>query len=142
MLIRQVLSLPVVSKNGVVSVPSAGSFEDTIGRLEATLTSKGLTIFARIDFSGDAARSGLTMRPTRLVLFGNPKAGTPLMIASPSLAIDLPLKVLVSQDPDGKVWLSYNSPDFLKERHAVPDDLMKNIAGIVGLVDSASRAAE
>jgi uncharacterized protein (DUF302 family) len=126
-------------KNGLVQVTSAHSFEDTFVLLESAVASRGLTVFARIDFSGDARRAGLDMRPTRLLVFGNPKAGTPLMVAAPTLAIDFPLKVLVSEDESGKVWLSYNSPQYLKDRHDVPDELLKNTGGIVSIVDSVAQ---
>jgi uncharacterized protein (DUF302 family) len=107
--------------------------------LETIVRDKGLTILAKIDHSGDATRAGLSMRLTQLIIFGNPKSGTPLMVASPSVAIDLPLKALVWQDDDGKVWLSYNSPDYLKERHAIPDNLLQNIAGIGPICAEAVR---
>lgn len=126
----------LVNESGIVQVASESSFEETFKRLESTVASKGLTIFARIDFSGDAGRVGLSMNPSRMLIFGSPKAGTPLMVASPSLALDLPLKVLVSQDNSGKVLLSYNSPEYLKERHNIPEDLLKNISGITAIVDS------
>jgi len=113
----------------------------TLARLETILRSKGIAILARIDHSGDAAKAGLKMPPTELLIFGNPKAGTPLMIASPSVAIDLPLKALVWQDGNGEVWLSYNSPDYLKDRHALPDDLVKNIAGIGPICEEAVRVS-
>ena len=116
--------------NGMVHLSSPHTLAATLARLETIVQSKGLTILARIDHSGDAAKAGLKMQPTKLLIFGNAKSGTPLMIASPSVAIDLPLKALVWQDDDGKVWLSYNSPDYLKERHAIPESLMQNIAGI------------
>ena len=126
----------LVNESGIVQVASENSFEETFKRLESTVASKGLTIFARIDFSGDAGRVGLKMNPTRMLVFGSPKAGTPVMVASPSLALDLPLKVLVSQYNGGKVLLSYNSPEYLKERHNIPEELLKNISGIVSIVDS------
>ena len=116
--------------NGMVHLSSPHTLAATLARLETIVQAKGLTILARIDHSGDAAKAGLKMQPTKLLIFGNAKSGTPLMIASPSVAIDLPLKALVWQDDDGKVWLSYNSPDYLKERHAIPESLMQNIAGI------------
>jgi uncharacterized protein (DUF302 family) len=125
--------------NGIVQVPSNYSFADTFMRLESTVVSKGLTVFARINFSDDAGRAGLTMKPTRLLIFGNPKAGTPLMIASPSLAIDFPLKILVSEDGNGKVILSYNTPQYLKDRHNIPYELLKNISGIVGIAESVAK---
>ena len=116
--------------NGMVHLSSPHTLAATLARLETIVQLKGLTILARIDHSGDAAKAGLKMQPTKLLIFGNAKSGTPLMIASPSVAIDLPLKALVWQDDDGKVWISYNSPDYLKERHAIPESLMQNIAGI------------
>jgi len=118
-------------------VVSKYPFEETAARLESAITSRGLTIFSRIDFSGDAAKAGLQMNPTRLIIFGNPKAGTPLMIAAPTVAIDFPLKVLVSEDSSEKVLVSYNSPEYLRERHDIPEDLVKNIAGIGPIVQSA-----
>ena len=122
---------------GMVHVPSKYTVPDTLQRLKSVVTSHGLTIFARIDFSGDAAKVGLQMRPTQLLIFGNPKAGTPLMIASPSIAIDLPLKALAWQDATGRIWLSYNTPEYLKERHGLPDKLVKNISAIGGLIEKA-----
>jgi uncharacterized protein (DUF302 family) len=121
---------------GLVQLESANSFDETFQRLESIITSKGLTIFDRIDFSGDAEKAGLKMNSTRLTIFGNPKAGTPLMAARPSIAIDFPLKILVSQDENGKTWVTYNSPDYLKSRHHIPDDLLKNISGIVAIAES------
>jgi uncharacterized protein (DUF302 family) len=107
-------------------------------RLESTLDARGIKIFARIDFSGDAERAGLKMNPTGLLIFGNPKAGTPLMIAAPTLALDLPLKVLVSEDGDGKVMVSYNSPAYLRDRHGIPEELLKNITVISSIVEFAT----
>jgi uncharacterized protein (DUF302 family) len=117
--------------NGMVHLSSRFSVTDTLRHLESLLHSKGLTVFCRIDHSGEAEKFGLKMRPTQLIIFGSPKGGTPLMVASPTLAIDLPLKALAWEDSDGKVWLSYNSPEYLKQRHNIPDDLLKNIA-VVG----------
>ena len=122
---------------GLAHVASRYSVPETLGRLETLAKSRGLTVFARIDFSGDAQKVGLVMRPAQLLIFGNPKAGTPLMIVSPSIAIDLPLKALAWEDGDGKVWLSYNKPEYLMERHGLPADLVKNISGIGGLVEKA-----
>src|SRR5271169_3475174 len=124
--------------HGIIRVMSAHSFEDTVGRLETAVASLGLKAFARIDFSGDADRAGLKMQPTRLLIFGNPKAGTPLMVAAPTLAIDLPLKILVSQDEKRRVWVSYNSVQYLKDRHGIPEEMMKNISGIVSIVASTA----
>jgi uncharacterized protein (DUF302 family) len=125
--------------NGVVNVSSNHSVPETIDRLEELVKSKQLIVFARIDFSGDAAKAGLSMPPTQMLLFGNPKAGTPLMLAVPSVAIDLPLKALAWQDAGGQVWLSYNAIEYLKARHALPDTLLPNIAGIKALVEQAAR---
>ena len=126
----------LAAENGVANVASNHSVPETLDRLESA---KGLTIFARIDFSGDAARNGLELRPTQLLVFGNPKAGTPLMVASPSVALDLPLKALAWEDTSGKVWLSYNKPEYLGARHGVPEALLQNIAGIKTLVELAAQ---
>ena len=125
--------------NGMIHLSSPHTVMETSARLETIVQAKGLTILARIDHSGDAAKAGLTMQPTKLLIFGNAKLGTPLMIVSPSVAIDLPLKALVWQDDDGKVWLSYNSADYLKERHAIPVNLLQNIAGIGPICAEAVR---
>ena len=125
------------TNNGLLHVASPHSVPETLNRLESVLQSHGLTVFARVNHSGEAQKVGLTMRPTRLLIFGSPKAGTPLMVARPSIAIDLPLKALAWEDADGKVWLSYNSPQYLKERHGLPEDLWKNIAGIGPLIHQA-----
>jgi uncharacterized protein (DUF302 family) len=122
---------------GFISKLSPHSVPETIQRLSALLKSKGVAIFALIDHSGEAEKAGLKMRPTQLLIFGNPKGGTPLMLAAPSTAIDLPLKALVWEDADGKVWLSYNSPDYLQQRHRFPADLEKNIAAIEPLLTQA-----
>jgi len=127
-------SLP---ENGLVHLKSPYAVPETVKRLESALLAKNLTVFARVDHSGEAEKVGLKMRPTQLIIFGSPKAGTPLMVASPTLAIDLPLKALAWEDGDGKVWVSYNSPDYLKQRHQIPDELMKNIAGAGGLLEKA-----
>ena len=121
-------SLP---ENGLVHLRSPYSVAETLQRLESVLKARNLTVFARVDHSGEAEKVGLKTRPAQLVMFGSPKAGTPLMVASPTLAIDLPLKTLVWEDTDGKVWLSYNSPEYLQRRHEIPDELVKNISGIV-----------
>jgi uncharacterized protein (DUF302 family) len=123
--------------NGLIHLRSPYSVPETTKRLESVLQAKNLTVFARIDHSGEAAKVGLTMHPTQLVIFGSPKSGTPLMVASPTLAIDLPLKALVWEDAEGKVWLSYNSPDYLKQRHDIPDELVKNIAMAGALLEKA-----
>jgi len=121
--------------NGMIHLSSPYSVPETQQRLEALLTSKGLAIFCRVDHSGEAEKSGLKMPLTKLIIFGSPKSGTPLMLAAPTLAIDLPLKALVWQDSAGKVWLSCNSPEYLQSRHNIPNDLLKNIAGIGHLLE-------
>jgi uncharacterized protein (DUF302 family) len=118
----------VGKEGGIVSIPSNHSVDETVDRLENILRSKKITLFGLIDHSGEAAKVGMKMPPTKLLIFGNPKGGTPLMLAAPSVALDLPLKILVSEDAQGKVWLSYNSPEYLKERHGLPPDLLPNIA--------------
>lgn len=125
------------NENGLVHVASSHSVPETLKKLQTTIEARGLKIFALIDHSGEAEKAGLKMRPTELLLFGSPKAGTPLMTAAPSLAIDLPLKTLVWEDADGKVWVSYNSPEYLQQRHGIPADLVKNIAGVGALVEKA-----
>jgi uncharacterized protein (DUF302 family) len=122
---------------GIVQIPSSHSVDKTVDKLEAILKSKGVTLFALVDHSGEAEKVGLTMPPTKLLIFGNPKGGTPLMLAAPSAAIDLPLKILVAEDSQGKVWISYNSPDYLKERHGLPDNLLPNIAVVQALAAAA-----
>jgi uncharacterized protein (DUF302 family) len=123
---------------GIVDVPSRYSVPETLAKLQSILKEKGITIFALIDHSGEATKAGLSMRPTQLQIFGSPKAGTPLMVATPRLAIDLPLKALAWQDEQGQVWLSYNSPEYLQERHGFPTELLKNISGIGALIQKAA----
>ncbi len=124
--------------HGIERVASAHQFAAAVEKLESILKSKGLIIFAKIDFSGDAQRAGLQMPPTQMLIFGHPKAGTPLMVAVPGSALDLPLKILISQDAAGRVWLSYNTPEYLAERHGLPPELVKNIAGIRALAQAAA----
>jgi uncharacterized protein (DUF302 family) len=124
-------------QRGIERVRSPRPFAETLEHFEALLAARGLTVFAVIAFSDDAAKAGLQMLPTKSLLFGNPKAGTPVMVASPSSAIDLPLKVVISQDADGVVWISYNTPEYLAQRHAIPAELVKNITGIRALVQAA-----
>ncbi len=128
--------MPNSADNGLVHLSSPYSVSETLQRLDSTLQSRGITVFARIDHSGEAEKVGMKMHPTQLVIFGSPKGGTPVMVASPTLAIDLPLKALVWEDAGGKVWLSYNSTEYLKQRHNIPDDLLKNIAVIAPLLQS------
>ena len=127
----------VTKKNGIVDVPSNHSVDETVERVKNILQAKGVMLFAVIDHSGEAAKVGIKMRPTKLLIFGSPKAGTPLMLAAPSIAIDLPLKILVWEDADGKVWLSYNSPEYLQQRHGLPQDLVQNIAVVATLAEKA-----
>jgi uncharacterized protein (DUF302 family)/uncharacterized membrane protein YidH (DUF202 family) len=124
--------------NGFVSKPCNHSVDDTVAKLKAMLQAKGITLFALVDHSGEAEKVGMKMPPTKLLIFGNPKGGTPLMLAAPTIAIDLPLKLLVWEDPAGKVWISYNSSEYLQQRHGLPQDLVQNIA-VVGLL--AEKAA-
>ena len=124
---------------GIIDVPSNHSVDETVEKLNGILNAKGVTLFALVDHSCEAEKVGMKMLPTKLLIFGSPKAGTPVMLAAPSIAIDLPLKVLVWEDSSGKVWVSYNSPDYLQERHDVPDELMQNISLVETL---AAKAAE
>jgi uncharacterized protein (DUF302 family) len=125
--------------NGIIDMESHHSVDETVERLRAILAAKSVTLFALVDHSGEASKASLTMRPTKLLIFGSPKAGTPVMLAAPSIAIDLPLKILVWEDADGKVWVSYNAPEYLRERHNVPAELMPNLAVVEAL---AAKAAE
>ena len=123
--------------NGTVSVRSPYSADDTVQRLQSAFRDKGMQVFALIDHSGEAEKVGLKMRPTKVVIFGSPKGGTPLMVAAPSLAIDLPLKALVAEDAEGKVWVTYNTAEYLQERHGVPQNLIKNLAGAEAVIAKA-----
>jgi uncharacterized protein (DUF302 family) len=127
------------SENGIVTIASHQSVDHTVQKLEEILQAKGVKLFALVDHSGEAEKAGLHMRPTKLLIFGNPKAGTPVMLASPSLALDLPLKILVWEDPGGKAWISYNAAAYLQARHTVPPELIQNIAVAEAL---AAKAAE
>lgn len=125
-------------ETGIVTIASGHSVDETVHRFEALLQEKGVELFALIDHSGEAEKVGMRMRPTKVLIFGNPKAGTPLMLAAPSIAIDLPLKVLVWEDAHGKVWISYNSPAYLQARHGLPPELLQNIAVVEGLAKAAA----
>jgi uncharacterized protein (DUF302 family) len=127
------------ANSGIVDTPSNHSVDQTVERLKGILQAKGVMLFALVDHSGEAEKVGLKMRPTKLLIFGSPKAGTPLMLVAPSIAIDLPLKILVWEDGQGKVWVSYNSPGYLQSRHGLPQELLQNIA-VVGTL--AAHAAE
>jgi uncharacterized protein (DUF302 family) len=121
--------------NGIIDKPSNRSVDETVAKLKGILEAKGVTLFAFVDHSGEAEKAGLKMRPTKLFIFGSPKAGTPIMLAAPSAAIDLPLKILIWEDGDGKTWISYNNPEYLKQRHHIPDELLQNIAIAETLAD-------
>ncbi len=124
---------------GIIDKLSNHSVDSTVDKLKTILQNKGVTLFALVDHSGEAAKIGMQMRPTKLLIFGSPKAGTPLMLAAPSIAIDLPLKILVWEDASGKTWVSYNAPAYLQQRHGFPQDLLQNIAVVETL---AAKAAE
>jgi uncharacterized protein (DUF302 family) len=130
--------MSVNTNNGILSKRSNHSVDETLEKLKRTLQAKGVTIFAVVDHSGEAEKAGMKMPLTKVVLFGNPKAGTPLMLAAPSVAIDLPLKILIAEDRDGKVWVSYNSPAYLQERHGFPPELLPNIAVVEALATNAA----
>jgi len=126
-----------LQESGLIQIASPHTFSETLRRIEAAAKTAGLTIFAIIDHSGAAENAGLKMRPTQVVIFGSPKAGTPLMVAAPTLAIDLPLKALVAEDDSGKVWITYNDSNFLKQRHHIPDSLIANLASAGVLLQKA-----
>jgi uncharacterized protein (DUF302 family) len=130
------MALP--TDNGIISIPSNHSVDELVEKLKGILAVKGVTLFALVDHSGEAAKAGLSMPPTKLLIFGSPKPGTPLMLASPSVAIDLPLKILVAENSEGKVFVSYNSPQYLQQRHHLTDELLKNIAVVESLAQSAA----
>ena len=123
--------------NGIVAIASNHSVDETVEKLKGILQARGVTLFATVDHSGEAEKVGMMMPPTKLLIFGSPKAGTPLMLAAPGIAIDLPLKILVAEDSHGKVWISYNSPDYLEERHGLSKDLLQNIAVVTTLAAKA-----
>ncbi len=123
--------------NGIISQPSPYSVTETIDRLVTILQAKGITIFARINQKAEAEKAGLSLLPIQLLLFGNPKAGTPLMVAEPTIALDLPLKILAWEATDGTVWLSYNDSNYLKQRYSLPDELVRNIDVIAPLIHQA-----
>jgi uncharacterized protein (DUF302 family) len=120
----------------LVTKPSQYSVPETIDRIERAVTAKGMQIFVRIDHSGEAKKVGLVMRPTQLLIFGNPKGGTAYMVAKPTAAIDLPMKALAWEDEDGKVWLTYNSPELLHARHGVPQELTSKLDPVGKLLEA------
>ena len=126
-----------IADNGIITIPSSHSVNETVERLKGILQAKGVTLFAVVDHSGEAEKVGMKMHPTKLLIFGSPKAGTPLMLAAPSIASDLPLKILIWEDAQRKVRISYNSPDYLRERHGLPQELLQNIAVVEALAAKA-----
>ena len=124
--------------DGILTLESHHSVDETLRKLETLLAARGITLFARIDHSGEAAKVGMSMPPTKLAIFGNPKAGTPLMLAAPGIAIDLPLKILIREDAEGKVWVSYNSSKYLQKRHQIPPELIGNLAAAEALAAQAT----
>jgi uncharacterized protein (DUF302 family) len=129
------------SERGIVRIPSQHSVSATVDRLEALLKAKGVLVFARIDFSGDAGRAGLTLRAEQMLIFGNPKAGTPLMVAVPTVGLDLPLKALVFEDADSRTWLAYNDPQYIVARHGIAPGLSANLAAVTPLLKRAAEDA-
>jgi uncharacterized protein (DUF302 family) len=128
-----------MSAEGIVDIASHHSVDATVEKIRGILSAKGLMLFALVDHSGEAEKVGMKMRPTKLLIFGNPKAGTPVMLAAPSIAIDLPLKILVWEDEAGKAWISYNSADYLSRRHNVPAELMQNLAAAESIAVAAAK---
>lgn len=124
--------------NGIVNLPSRHSVDETVTRLKTLLQGKGIQLFALIDHSGEAEKAGIRMPATKLLIFGNPKAGTPLMLTAPSIAIDLPSKLLVWEDAEAKVWISYNTSAYLQNRHSLPDELLPNIPAVENLARTAA----
>jgi uncharacterized protein (DUF302 family) len=130
--------VPRMQTPGAVDIRSHHSVPETLDRLASVLVEHGLMVFARIDFSGDAERAGLSMRPMQMLLFGNPKAGTPILIAAPRAGLDLPLRALAWEDSDGTVWVSSNAPDYLATRHGLTPELVARVAGAGALIRSAA----
>jgi uncharacterized protein (DUF302 family)/uncharacterized membrane protein YidH (DUF202 family) len=132
------VTMSFIAVDGIRNIPSHYSVMETVERLKGLLQAKGVALFALVDHSGEAEKVGMTMPPTKLLIFGSPKAGTPVMLATPSIAIDLPLKILVWEDKERKVWISYNTPEYLKQRHGLPPELLQNIAVVETLAAKAS----
>ena len=128
-----------INESGIKEIASNHTVDEIVDKLKGVLQAKGITLFALIDHSGEAEKVGMKMPPTKLLIFGNPKAGTPLMLAAPSIAIDLPLKILVWENREGKVWISYNSPEYLIRKHNLPPNLLQNIAVVEALAENAAR---
>ena len=130
--------MTLATNSGIVDIPAKHSVDETVAKLKAILQAKGIMLFALVDHSGEAEKVGMKMPNTKLLIFGNPKAGTPLMLAAPSTAIDLPLKILVWEDKAGKTQVSYNSAEYLQQRHGFPADLVQNIAAVEVLAQKAA----
>ena len=129
--------MPLSKSKGIVDTPSNHSVDQTVEKLRAILAAKAVTLFALVDHSGEAEKVGMKMPPTKLLIFGSPKAGTPVMLAAPTIAVDLPLKILIWEDSNGRVWVSYNSPEYLRDRHSLPEELLQNIAVVETLAAKA-----
>ena len=127
------------SGNGIVTIPCRHPVEEAVQRLEQLLSTKGVKIFAKVDHSGEAESAGLQMRNTKLLIFGSPKGGTALMVAAPTIAIDLPLKILIWEDTESKVWVSYNNPEFLRARHDLAPSLVGVLAGVSGIAEAIAQ---
>jgi uncharacterized protein (DUF302 family) len=125
-------------EHGIVRMRTKHTVDQTVDKLKGILAAKGVTLFSVVDHSGEAARVGLKMPATKLLIFGSPKAGTPLMLAAPSTAIDLPLKILVAEDPTGGTWISFNDPHYVQARHGLPSDLVGTLAVVEGLARAAA----
>jgi len=132
--------MSTTAASGVIRIASAHSVTDTAARLESLLKERGVQIFAHIDFSADAARAGLSLRPEQLLVFGNPRAGTPLMQAEPTVGLDLPLKALIWEDQQARTWIAYNDPLYVIRRHGVAAELSANLAAVVPLLQRAAQA--
>ena len=124
--------------DGLIDIPSNHSVDETVEKLKGVLQAKGVTLFALVDHSGEAAKVQMKMRPTKLLIFGNPKGGTPVMLSAPSIAIDLPLKILIWEDAHGKVLVTYNSPAYLQKRHHLPAEFLQNIVVVEALAKAAA----
>ena len=127
-----------LAERGIKSLPSMHTVDQTVERLTAILQTKGITLFAVVDHSGEASKAGMKMPPTKVLIFGNPAAGTPLMLAAPTTALDLPLKILVAEDAEGHVRIFWNDPVYLRERHGFPAELVANIAAVEILAANAA----
>jgi uncharacterized protein (DUF302 family) len=122
-----------IAANGIVSLPGRQSVDTTVEKLTAILQSKNVKLFALVDHSGEARKAGLEMPNTKLLIFGSPAGGTPAMLAAPTLALDLPLRILIREDEKGQVWIAYNSVEYLRERHHVPADVAARLSVVEGL---------